>query len=143
MVSRVTQLPTPAWLSPDAPSGDVVLSSRVRYLRNIVGHKFTTTAYSIEMECILKECLHAANKSHLDLKVYTAASPVEREHFVACRLISHSFPIDKPGRALLLNEEGSLSVMVNEKDHLRSQCLTAGWSIADAAKQADSTIKRL
>jgi protein arginine kinase len=141
-VPRVTQLPTPAWLAPDAPSGDVVLSSRVRYLRNLAGHKFPTSANSFELEAILKECLQAASKSHLDLKIYTAASPVEREHFVACRLVSHNFAIDQPGRALLLNPEGSLSVMVNEEDHLRIQGLTAGWSIGDASKLADNTLKR-
>jgi protein arginine kinase len=142
-VPRVTQLPSPAWLAPDAPSGDVVLSSRCRYLRNVAGHKFPTSANQYEMEAILKDVLHAANKTHLDLKVYTAASPVEREHFVSCRLASHSFQIDKPGRALLLNSEGSLSVMVNEEDHLRIQGLTAGWSIADASKLADTTLKKL
>lgn len=140
---RANQLPSPAWLAPDAPSGDVVLSSRCRYLRNIAGHKFPTSANQFELDAVLKEVLHAANKGHLDLKIYTSASPVEKEHFVACRLASHSFQIEKPGRALLLNDKGSLSVMVNEEDHLRIQGLTAGWSIAEASKEADDTIKRL
>ena len=138
----MTQLPTPAWLAPDAPGGDVVLSSRCRYLRNIAGHKFPSSANTIELDSILKETLQAAAKSHLDLKTYRAASPVEREHFVACRLISHSFQIDKPGRALLLNNDASLSVMVNEEDHLRIQALTSGWSIHDAAHLADTTVKK-
>jgi len=142
-VPRVTQLPTPAWLSPDAPSGDVVLSSRCRYLRNLAGHKFPTSATQVEMDAVLKDILHASNKAHLDLRVFTSASPVEREHFIACRLASHSFSIDKPGRALLLNGEGSLSVMVNEEDHLRLQALTPGWSISDASRIADTTLRKL
>jgi len=142
-VPRANQLPSPAWLAPDAPGGDVVLSSRCRYLRNIAGHKFPTSANHIELDAILKDCLQASSKAHLDLRAYTAASPVEREHFVACRLASHSFQIDKPGRALLLNDRGSLSVMVNEEDHLRIQGLTAGWSINEAAALADDTLRKL
>src|SRR6476619_5967628 len=109
--TRATQLPTPAWLAADAPSGDVVLSSRCRILRNLAGHKFPHAASQIELQTILAEILEAVTKAKLELRSYTAATPVEREHFVACRLVSHSFPIDKPGRALLLNKDASLSLM--------------------------------
>ena len=142
-MTTATQLPTPAWLAPDAPSGDVVLSSRARYLRNIAGHKFPNAASQIELENILQEILDAATAAHLDLKIYRSVSPVEREHFIACRLASHHFSLDKPGRALLLNHENSLSVMVNEEDHMRVQGLTAGWSIREAAQQSDDTLYRL
>ena len=141
--SRVTQLPTPAWLAADAPSGDVALSSRCRILRNLAGHKFPHAATQIELDLILKEVLSAVSHARLDLNVYRAASPVEREHFVACRLVSHSFQIDKPGRALLLNKANSLSLMVNEEDHMRIQGLTAGWSVDSAAILVDSALKRM
>ncbi len=143
MPARATSLPKPAWLAADAPSGDVVLSSRCRILRNLAGHKFPHAATQIEQETILKEILEAVTKARLDLQVYRAATPVEREHFVACRLISHSFPIDKAGRALLLNKDASLSLMVNEEDHLRMQGLTPGWSIQQASALVQETQKKL
>jgi protein arginine kinase len=136
-------LPTPAWLAADAPSGDVVLSSRCRVLRNVAGHRFPHTANQAELNEILHEVEDAIKAAHLELTVFRAASPVEREHFVACRLASHHFPIDKAGRALLLNRDNSLSVMVNEEDHLRVQGLTAGLSIKAASTVVDSTVKSL
>lgn len=134
-------LPTPAWLAPDAPNGDVVLSSRCRVLRNLQGHRFPHAAPQSELDKIQSTILRAVKDAGLPLATFKSASPVEREHFVACRLASHHFPIDQAGRALLLNKEGSLSVMVNEEDHLRIQGLTAGWSIDEAAELVEKTLK--
>lgn len=143
MAAKPTNLPSPAWLSPDAPSGDVVLSSRSRVLRNLAGHRFPHAAPQSELDAIQKEVLRAVHEARLELAIFKAASPVEREHFVACRLVSHNFPIDQPGRSLLLNRAGSLSVMVNEEDHLRIQGLTSGWSIDDAAALVDVSLREL
>jgi protein arginine kinase len=49
-------------------------------------------------------------------------------------MISPDFESDAGGRALLLDSDRSISVMVNEEDHLRVQAITPGWSI-DRASQ--------
>lgn len=123
-------MPQPAWLSPDAPQVDVVVSTRARVMRNLRGHRFTHVASPHELVTISREILAAADP--LGLETFRQISNAEREYLVACRLASPHFEWTEPGRALLLNPERSLSLMVHEEDHLRLQALTAGWSPATA-----------
>ena len=143
MSARAISLPKPAWLAPDARNVDVVLSSRCRVLRNLVGHKFPHAATPVELEQVLAQVNEAAALAKLDLHSFNSVGPAEKEHFVACRLASHQFRMDQAGHALLLNKEGSLSVMVNEEDHLRIQGLTPGWSIEEASRLVEQLLKRL
>jgi protein arginine kinase len=136
-------MPPPAWLAPDAPHGDVVLSSRCRVMRNLVGHKFPHRAERQELEEILKSILTAVKEAGLELEAMRGLSPVERDHLVACRLISHNFEVNEPGRAILIDHDRSISLMVNEEDHLRLQGLTAGWSIGAAESLTSSVLKNL
>jgi protein arginine kinase len=134
-------MPQPAWLSPDAPQADVVLSTRVRIMRNLRGHKFTHAASSHELVIISREILEAAEG--LGLEAFRQISNAEREYLVACRLASPHFEWTEPGRALLLNPERSLSLMVHEEDHLRLQALTAGWSPSTADRLSKACLKGL
>lgn len=119
-------MPQPAWLSPDAPQVDVVLSTRARVMRNLSGHRFTHAATPHELVLISREILAAAEG--MGLEALTQVSNAEREYLVSCRLASPHFEWAESGRVLLLNQERSLSLMVHEEDHLRLQALTAGWS---------------
>lgn len=130
----------PAWLSGDAPSGDVVLSSRCRILRNLVGYRFPHIAERSELEAIFRSILPIAKAQELQLN--SKVSPVERERLIAWRFASHHFRINDPGRALFLDERRALSLMVNEEDHLRLQALTAGWSIKHATKSCETTLRK-
>lgn len=121
--------PKPAWLSDDAPQVDVVLSSRTRVMRNLVGRRFPTRADSAELQAVMRQVLDAARDAQLALETYKGLTNAERDHLVSCRLVSPDFEWTLPGRALMVDDRRSLSVMVNEEDHLRIQALSAGWSI--------------
>jgi len=125
-------MPLPAWLGQDAPQSDVVLSSRARYMRNLRGHRFPHACDRAELGTVMRLVLDAASQAKLGLEALKVISNAERDHLVGCRLISPDFPWSEHGRALLIDESRSMSLMVNEEDHLRLQALTAGWSI-DAA----------
>jgi len=122
-------MPRPAWLSEDAPHGDVVLSSRTRFMRNLSGHRFPNRAEVPELREVMHQILDAARDAGLDLEVFKGLTNAERDHLVGCRLVSPDFEWTLPGRALLVDAQRSVSLMVNEEDHLRIQALTAGWSI--------------
>jgi protein arginine kinase len=124
--------PRPAWLSDDAPQVDVVLSSRTRILRNLAGHRFPNRAELDELMAVMRAVLDAARDANLALEAYKGLTNAERDHLVAGRLVSPDFEWTLPGRALLVNDHRSLSVMVNEEDHLRIQALSAGWSIRNS-----------
>jgi len=136
-------MPAPAWLSSDAPQCDVVLSSRARFMRNLQGHRFPHACDRSELFATQRKILDAAKKAKLDLEILKGISHAERDHLVGCRLVSLDFAWTAEGRALMLDRERSLSVMVNEEDHLRLQGLTAGWSIDAADRLAKGCLERL
>lgn len=133
-------MPPSAWLDRDAPHADVVLSTRSRFLRNLRGHRFPNRADADELQAILREVVHSLKECRIDFAVHRHISAAEREYLVGCRLASPELAWSEPGRALLLDEDRRLSVMVNEEDHLRIQGLTAGWSAQTAQMAAETAV---
>ncbi len=136
-------MPPPAWLSSDAPQGDVVLSSRARVMRNLRGHRFPHHASDEELRVVLEKVVSAAQGGEDAFSVQRRVTQAERDYLVGSRLASHDFHWNEPGRALLLDEERSRCVMVNEEDHLRVQCLSAGWSIEVADARVRGVLENL
>lgn len=133
----------PAWLAADAPNGDVVLSTRFRLARNLVGFRFVHAASEIELRQTMELVLAAERAAALGYKVYKGLTHAERDHLVATRLVSADYEWTLPGRALLLDPERSVSLMINEEDHLRIQALVAGWSPGLAEVAARRCVDRL
>ena len=126
-------LPTPAWLAePDpeapAPRVDVVLSTRVRTMRNLRGRPFPARLEPEDAIAVMREIAAAA--PHLVAK--TSLTADERESLVGARLLSADWPWTHPGRALLLNGELSVAAMINEEDHLRLQIVLPGDALPQA-----------
>lgn len=139
----LTSGPEPAWLRGDAPAGDIVVSSRARLARNVWGHRFVHRADTPELKEIEKEVIQAAQESGLASEVLRQLSPGERDYLVNARLVSPDFDAALPHRSLLLDENRSLSLMVNEEDHVRLQVIVAGWNPKVAHQQALGAIHNL
>ena len=139
----LTASPPPAWLAADAPSGDVVLSTRFRLARNLVGFRFVHAAPDAELRHTMELVLAAAREADLGFEVYKGLTHAERDHLVATRLVSADYEWTLPGRALLIDPDRTVSVMVNEEDHLRVQALVAGWSPGLAESAARRCLARL
>jgi len=133
----------PAWLSDDAPHGDVVLSSRTRLMRNLRGHRFPNKADEAELMDVMHSILAAAREAQPWLEVFKGLTNAERDYLVGCRLVSPDFEWTLPGRAFLVDEARSISLMVNEEDHLRIQALSAGWSITNCESAAVACLDAL
>ena len=133
----------PAWLAADAPHGDVVLSTRFRLARNLVGFRFVHAAADAELRHTMELVLAAARECRLGFEVHKGLTHAERDHLVATRLVSADYEWTLPGRALLIDSDRAVSVMVNEEDHLRVQALIAGWSPGAAETAARACLARL
>lgn len=132
----------PAWLREDGPERAIVLSTRVRIMRNLRGHRFPHHAAPGEPAEVLRE-IKAAVPDGSGLQWVGRASPAERDYLVACRLVSHHFNWDAPGRDVLLDAERAISVMVNEEDHLRFQALAGGWALPMVSEAAEKAQRQL
>ena len=127
--------------SQDGPEDHVVLSSRVRLARNLSGVTFpgrAKKASRIETCNLIMPVVSAASAMRggysatmSDLKALDKQLLVERH------LISREHAAKSAGSALVLNKDETLSVMVNEEDHLRMQALLPGMQIKRVWKKID------
>jgi protein arginine kinase len=121
---------TPAWLREPGTEPDVVLSSRVRLARNVRGWTFPHTTDADRL-CRLRDEVSEAVLTEGPL---TSARRLQMEDldeleldFLRERnLISSHLTQFILGRGLLVLEDESGGVMVNEEDHLRIQALAPG-----------------
>src|SRR5580658_8597659 len=106
-------MPTVAWLGAEAPNVDVVMSSRCRIMRNLVGHRFPHAADDVELLEMETTVLEAVRRAELPIERLRGITIAERDYLVGCRLISPDFAWQSPGRALLLDKPRMVSLMVN------------------------------
>jgi protein arginine kinase len=131
----------PTWVKGEGEAGDVVISSRVRLARNIKGFIFPNYADEKQLAAV-NEAIGAAaqantalgNLHRIDIEELT---PGERMTLVEKHLCSPQFIENPHLRILYLNDEQSVSVMVNEEDHLRIQAITPGHSLDQALELAN------
>lgn len=131
-------MPSPAWLGPDSPQGDVVVSTRFRYARNLRGMPFPHHCTPERATLVCRAVTDAAKA--IELQPQGKLTDAERDFLLGSRLISSDFEPRKPGRELLLDRSRTLSVMVNEEDHLRIQAMVGGWSPQTARVAADDCL---
>lgn len=121
------------WLSGDGPSSGVVFSSRIRVARNLNGYPFPHRADEMVRREILNQ-VSAAAKTDPALEILKFVQleelPAADQHvLIENHLISPYFIQDVKGRAILINDEQTVSVMINEEDHLRLQCMMSGLDL--------------
>ena len=136
-------MPRPAWLNSDGPEADIVISSRCRVARCIAGFRFPHTASIEELREIQSAIEKAIRSSKLGLKQQKNISDAERDFLLGTRMISPDFQFREPFRSLFVDESRTISVMVNEEDHLRAQALTAGFSIEEAESAVQGVVDQL
>jgi protein arginine kinase len=129
------------WLRGTGPESDIVVSSRVRLARNLAAFPFTNRANAhqkSEIEGLLRERIA---KLELDprLEYITLATltPLDRQFLVERQLISRELATTDGPRGVALAPQETVSVMVNEEDHLRLQVMRSGFALDEAWRDID------
>ena len=124
----------PAWVSADGPGTDVALSTRARLARNVEGRPFPAKAKDADLRRVADLVLDAiysdgAEQRFGRLRVIHPTrikTTAERLALVDAQVASRQHVDGGKHRPIILNETGTLSLMVNEEDHLRIQCILPG-----------------
>ncbi|KUO95122.1 protein arginine kinase [Ferroacidibacillus organovorans] len=130
------------WLKDDGPESDIVISSRVRIARNLRGRVFPMLATDQDKQEILEAAARAAKHGALsrlgpfEMFAMRDLSEVDQQVLVEKHLISPGL-IESSGGAVLLRPDEEVSIMVNEEDHLRIQCLLPGYQLETTYRLAD------
>jgi protein arginine kinase len=147
--SSALYLKPPQWArSQGGADDDVALVSRARLARNVAGFVFPERADTRTLRLTAQAVRQAARAdserlADLAVVVVDSLSQTERTALVTARRISPELAHGGPHRYALLGEEGSLSVFINEEDHVRVHALTVGNDPLSALASAEDAERRL
>jgi protein arginine kinase len=124
------------WLRGSGPMSEIVISSRIRLARNITGFPFLTRATRHQrqvLETRIRDTILSASIAPQMLYVDLDAAPdVDRTLLVERHLISKPHAAAEGARGVAVAEDETVSIMVNEEDHLRIQVLRSGLNLEEA-----------
>lgn len=133
------------WYNGCGKDGDVVLSSRVRLARNISNLPFPLASNSEQQKSVINMCKNALLERDdkdieaLDLKYIDLGrmETYEKQAIAECHLISPQMIPNDIVHGLVLSGDSRISIMINEEDHLRIQCMESGFDIDKCYERAD------
>ncbi|MBT3878658.1 MAG: protein arginine kinase [Candidatus Scalindua sp.] len=132
---------TGEWLRGTGKESDIVISSRIRLARNITGYPFLSRAnlkQRKEVESLLRKTIieHniARDVSYVNLNQATA---VDKLFLVERHLISKEHAEGEGERGVAFGKSETVSLMINEEDHLRIQVIRSGFELKNTWNTID------
>ncbi len=140
-----------AWLAvPDGSDAGIVVSSRIRLARNVRDAAFPGWAGDDETMRLFRRLRDAVRSvSELRDGVFweiAQLDDLDRQLLRERHLISAELEFKKNGSGVAVTQDETVSVMVNEEDHLRLQIMRPGLDLTsmwDVADRLDSEIGEL
>ncbi|WP_050182419.1 protein arginine kinase [Domibacillus robiginosus] len=137
-LERFINQQTTAWMSGTGPDSDVVLSTRIRLARNLEDVLFPSILSAEKAKEVVDQINEAASEPlSLELLKMEDISPLQKRVLVEKHLISPYLAETSLYGAVLISEQEDVSIMVNEEDHLRIQCLSSGLQLHETLERAN------
>lgn len=119
----------------------MVISTRIRFARNLNSFPFPcklSEKQKVEVINLVKNVISEdeieKELKYVDLR---SLSKVDRVSLVERHITSPNFVEETYGRGLFLSDDESVSVMINEEDHIRLQVIKPGLNFEDSYSIAD------
>ncbi|AUS95572.1 protein arginine kinase [Clostridium thermosuccinogenes] len=128
------------WYIEKGPESDVAVSSRVRLARNLKNFPFPPRMSREQEEMLIRDIRNAAldkdnnfasNLAFIDI---TGLSPIDRQALMEKHIISRDMAESQNRCGVLVGNDEKISIMINEEDHLRIQCMFPGMQMDKAWK---------
>src|SRR5438552_4034462 len=130
------------WLRGSGPMSEIVISSRIRLARNIARFPFLSRASRHQRQLLeqhIRDVVLKADVAPQMLYVDLEQAPeLDRTLLVERHLISKPHAAAEGARGVAISSDESVSIMVNEEDHLRLQVLRSGLQLDEAWAQINS-----
>lgn len=129
------------WYIGGGEKNQVVVSTRIRLARNLEEYPFPaklSVAGKKQVNELVRDALLGGceeDLSYIEMESLTRAQAIS---LAERHLVSPEFASSVSGRALLLSEDESVSIMLCEEDHIRLQVMESGLALDSAYKRADS-----
>lgn len=142
MLDKIVSKPGSNWTKGEGLHNDIVISSRIRLARNICKLPMPFLQNESSSFTVLEKVRLAYEELNLKEQGYNFINmsdvpSLARQILTEKHLISPEFAATKTNQGLIISNDESVSIMINEEDHLRIQVLTNGlqldkaWAIAD------------
>lgn len=125
-----------AWYNEMGNEFDTVLSSRIRFARNISGYPFGSKLSADDAKKIIADTSAAFSGAGFKEISFNDISQLEAAAYVEKHFVSREFAAKKSPHALLLNENTGTAIMLCEEDHIRLQSILPGLALDEAYKIA-------
>jgi protein arginine kinase len=127
------------WLRGSGPMSEIVISSRIRLARN-AGPDFRSSRAAPGIsgrrwKRVRDTCWGAGRPAKMLYVDLEAAPEIDRQLLVERHLISKPHAAAEGARGVAIGENETVSIMVNEEDHLRIQVLRSGLQLEEAWEQ--------
>ena len=148
-IMKLSDLTTHAgeWLRGSGPMSEIVISSRIRLARNVAGFSFLTKCSRSQratLEHKVRDTILASQLAPQVLYVDLEQAPeLDRQLLVERHLISKPHATAEGARGVAIADNETLSIMVNEEDHLRIQVLRSGLQLEEAWDQINKVDDKL
>jgi protein arginine kinase len=129
------------WMKAQGSNNDIVLSSRIRLARNIKNIPFPDRLSEEKGKDVVKQIEDAFYTSSHTEETYRSKylwmndESTNRSYFEK-HLISYKLLSNYKKAAFIVDKEEVVSLMINEEDHIRLQCITSGYNIEEAYDMA-------
>lgn len=128
------------WYFQQGEEDSIVFSSRIRLARNLKGFPFPNKMSDEQKYAVIQKVSDAVFNSDLkndfEFIDIDKISDIKAGSLVERHLVSPDFAKNTAGRALILKKDESVSIMINEEDHIRIQVMKTGLSMNKAFEEA-------
>lgn len=125
-------------ISDNLSVSDVAVSSRVRLARNISNMPFPTRMkreQGLEVIDMVRDSVFKSSDAVAENLVFfdiQKMNPIDRQVLVEKHLISPDLTDGRLERAAIISRDERISIMINEEDHVRLQCIYPGMQLDNA-----------
>ncbi|MCD7747621.1 MAG: ATP--guanido phosphotransferase [Firmicutes bacterium] len=131
-----------AWYCGNGEARDVIVSSRVRFARNVERIPFGKRLSDDDAEKLISGAGEVLGEKYTRVN-FDELSPVTAQAYVEEHIVSSEFASGEGKRALYKNDDDEIYVMVCEEDHFRVQSIKSGLSLDSAYSAAKEAAGRL
>ncbi len=125
-----------SWMKNTGPHSDIVLGTRCRLARNLQGVPFPNVANREQLRDVLTRVEAMVRflepLGNFTYREMATMDTLDRQVLVEEHLVSPSHMENPQHKAVILNDEANVSIMINEEDHLRIQVLKPGLQLGEA-----------
>lgn len=132
------------WYTEKGKDSDVVISSRVRYARNLRDVPFVSRLDKAGAEAVIEKVRGALDdESGWEFTDFSSLSGEQAQAYVERYDVSPEFAASALPHAYMYQKDSGVGIMICEEDHIRLQCIRSGLALEEAFNCANEVDDKL